>query len=116
MAEQKKSPSFADHALEISEKASPGPWNLLIMDAAAAQVGEMKIIPLAKTIETNLANLGFTSASRELVPELARRLKIAIDKIERLGVASLDTKSYVALDKWIEETLEAMPREEEGKY
>lgn len=87
--------TFADQALEISEKATSGPWQVdtnhsCIREAGDPQIKYRRGIQIegygrlddeSFIVKDQKENLEFIAYSREALPELARRLKRAIEQL-----------------------------------
>lgn len=87
--------TFADHCLEIAESATPSPWK-----AGVSYHYER--------------NAQFIAESREMVPELARRLKISNEIILRLSALLSNHGELYDIPlilEWLDE-LEEMPEGE----
>lgn len=83
--------TFADHCLELANKATEGPWEAQIPGMTGqwptARIKPLKIqgrlysSPMIKTEDAE-----FIAASRTLVPELVRRLKRACEELRVTGI------------------------------
>lgn len=93
--------SYADQCLDRAERATPGPWK----NEPASQ----------PWLRNRTNNAEFCRHARTDVPELARRLKKAIDALQKIGywksdvnVCCFPVECYALVDE-----LEEMPAEKD---
>lgn len=113
--------TFPEQALEIAEKATEGPWQVDTDQSRIREGGDSKLkycrdihlIGYRGLDDTNsivkdqLDNLNFIVYSRTALPELARRLKMAIDVIKRMSnLEDFKTTELVETAEQLEAPLE----------
>lgn len=98
--------TYSEWCLEIAARATPGPWHIGHMSESTdrADIDGPDCINIADDVQQN--DVDFLIASRQMVPELARRLQMACQELRSLRDFELIRNQHL-LDKFVDE-LESM--------